>query len=187
LHSDEPRDEALAAVPPGVDATEEDRAAWWLRDRIADEGERLGCPLTRHEADTLMTPINWLGPVPANEAKALNNKVVSLVRSAMEHEERQGATTVMAREGLRIPRGWHRAYSVLYEGNSPLVLAGIMQNAMLENPAAGETSPWQPGEQEGIKPDSSLPDIVLNSLASIEAENDRPFTRDLAAVSRSPQ
>lgn len=139
-----PEEEGLAAVPEGIKATQVDRAAWWLRDRLEAEAQRLGVVLTDDEVDVLMTRLLYAhGAISPSEARELNNKVVRIARSAMEREKAEGAATVQVRKSLSIPAGWARAYYILYDTESSLVLSGALQNAMLENTPAGETEPWR--------------------------------------------
>lgn len=42
-----------------------------------------------------------------------------------------------------IPTEWHEAYSMIYGNNLDWVIAGFMQNALLNNGPGGERKPWK--------------------------------------------
>jgi hypothetical protein len=72
----------------------------------------------------------------------LNNRVVPIARAAMEAEKAAGVATVRVRWRLRLPEDWVHHYNTIYHQQLPWVLSGILQNAMLHNPFAGEQSKW---------------------------------------------
>lgn len=78
----------------------------WLIEKIEQAGESSGAPLSEEERDFLRKPIWDLDEKDRSSMLALNNKVVSLVRVAIEAEKKAGAKTVKVRWGLRIPEDW---------------------------------------------------------------------------------
>ncbi len=120
-------------------------SAEWLLIALAEEGRLTGDPLTESEVRMLRTPIQILaeGGAAREQSVVLNNKVVRLARSAMQRAKAAGVPTVEARRNLRIPADWFRHYTVIFTNNLDWFLSGTLQNAMLENPVAGETTPWE--------------------------------------------
>lgn len=119
--------------------------AEWIIDQVISQAEQEGHPLSEAEIAGLRTDIRSLSAAPADREVfiALNNRVVELVRRAIERAKLAGSPTVRVRRGLHIPQDWAEAYSALYQAEFPWVLSGILQNAMLANPFAGERRPWK--------------------------------------------
>jgi len=117
----------------------------WLLRAVRQEGALAGDVLTDDDVRMLKTPIPNLlgGGVDLEHFRRLNNKVVRLARSAMERSKATGAPTTEARRNLRIPTDWFEHYTVIYTSNLDWALSGALQNAMMANPFAGETSPWE--------------------------------------------
>ena len=115
----------------------------WLVKRIVAAGREIGPKLSPDEVLLLETPMWELKDSDRDTVLALNNKVVPLVRQAIDQEKSQGAKTVKVRMGLRVPGEWAQHYGVIWRNNLPWVVSGIMQNAMLANTPAGEIKKWR--------------------------------------------
>ena len=122
-----------------------EQSAEWVLEAIRREGALGGDLLTYDEVMMLRTSISSLfeGDADREQFRLLNNKVVRLARSAMQRAKAAGAPTVKARRRLRIPADWFEHYTVVFSGNLDWVLSGALQNAMMGNPFAGETAPWE--------------------------------------------
>jgi hypothetical protein len=148
---------ALLCLPPDglaaearrglvADATvSPEQSAEWLIQAIRREGALEGDPLTDDEVRMLRTSVPSLLAGGGDRAQfaRLNNKVVRLSRSAMQRAKAAGAPTVEARPRLRIPADWFRHYTVIFTSNLDWILSGMLQNAMMANPLADETTPWE--------------------------------------------
>lgn len=115
----------------------------WLVQAVAAEAEQVGTPLSAADIELLTTPIWELAAEHRDRSLELNNMLVPLARARMEREKTSGVPTVKVRRGLKIPKEWQRHYGAVYTSELPWAISGIMQNAMLANPMAGETKPWK--------------------------------------------
>jgi hypothetical protein len=134
------------SVAAGGDATvSPEQSAEWLIQAIRREGALAGDPLTDDEVRMLRTSVPSLlaGGGDREQFARLNNKVVRLARSAMQRAKAAGAPTVEARPRLRIPSDWFRHYMVIFTSNLDWILSAMLQNAMMANPLADETTPWE--------------------------------------------
>lgn len=120
-----------------------EQAATWLIAGVVLEGERSGKPLSSTDRDRLASSVLSLADFDRLEMIALNNKVVDLARSAMELAKANGEPTVKPRRGLRLPADWVGAYQVTFAANNEWLISSIMQNAILQNPLAGERRNWK--------------------------------------------
>jgi hypothetical protein len=120
-----------------------EEAAQWMVDQITTEADRLNSSVTEHEIEMLHRSVLTLEDDERPALVALNNKVVDLARSAMEHGKRQGERTTKARRGLVIPSLWYQKYNLAYNANNDWIVSAIMQNAMLANPMSGEQKVWK--------------------------------------------
>ena len=119
-------------------------SANWILDRVKAEGIRTGRPLTAQESGFLRRDMSdTVGTWPQADLIALNNKVVDLIRSAIEYEKAQGAETIKAWRGLRVPPDWMAHFNAVVSGNFPWTLSGPLQNAIHGNPMAGERKKWR--------------------------------------------
>lgn len=123
--------------------SEEESSGTWLIHRIKEAAEASGARLTRAELDFLKTPMWELKDSDRPKLLELNNRLVPLVRHAIEQDKKGGATVLKVRRGLRVPEEWARHYSMVFQLQLPWALSGIMQNAVLQNPLAGETRKWK--------------------------------------------
>lgn len=117
--------------------------AEWFVGEIEKEARRLGYPLDNKQSAMLRKSILTLTEAERPDMIWLNNRVVTLARSAMDHAKASGAPTVKVRRGLRIPEIWESRYDVVYGAECDWVIAAILQNAMIQNPMANETRPWK--------------------------------------------
>ncbi len=117
----------------------------WLLQAVRQEGALISDPLTEAEVRMLKTsvPSLFAGGLDRDQFRGLNNKVVRLARSAMDRGKVARVPTVEARPKLRIPADWFHHYTVIFTNNLDWVLSGALQNAMMANPFADETSPWE--------------------------------------------
>ncbi len=122
-----------------------EQSAEWILQAIRQEGALTGDPLTDDEVrmPRISVPSLLAGAGDREQFARLNNKVVRLARSAMQRAKAAGAPTVEARPRLRIPADWLRHYTVIFTSNLDWALSGALQNAMMANPLAGETTPWE--------------------------------------------
>lgn len=127
----------------GLTPANADKAAEWLIAGVLLESERVGSPLSDRDVELLAMSVLRIGELDRTEMISLNNRVVKLARSAMEHEKASGAETVKPRRGLRLPADWVGAYQVAFAANNDQMISAIMQNAMLQNPMAGERKKWK--------------------------------------------
>lgn len=128
----------------GGEGISAEQAGEWIINRLEDEARRTVTVLSGEDISTLRRSI-WddLERLDRSEMVSLNNRVVDLTRSAITHEKAQGATCDKVRRGLSIPSAWRVNYQVVFSQNLPWVLSGILQNAMMNNPFAGERRPWK--------------------------------------------
>jgi hypothetical protein len=142
--------------------TDARQSAEWAIGKVKAEAEHQGDQLTEAQENLLRTDIRTLGRVPSvldledtplemhpllerAALQALNNQVVNLVRAAIERDKASGAPVIKVRRGLRVPTDWAEHYNRIHAADAslPWVLGGILQNAMLQNPFAGERRPWR--------------------------------------------
>lgn len=142
-------------------------AARWLLDDLADGANELGRPLSDENRRLLASPMAVvMADVEPDSGKHLNNELVMLIRDvinlrldadwkrrrkaqlrssagSMWRDEWFNYKAKRARSGMRAPIGWLGRYEKLYQANADLFLSAILQNVVLGNPLAGETSPWR--------------------------------------------
>lgn len=118
-------------------------SAVWISDRLLEELELQGLPQSLLGRESVFLPV-VPPPMPAQELADLNNLVVGLARSAMVRAKNEGAATTKVRTGLKLPTDWVAHYRELFVDESAnILLNAMMQNAMLQNPFAGERKPWK--------------------------------------------
>lgn len=141
--------------------------ARWLLDDLADGARELGRPLSDDTLQLLASPIAAvMVEVDPEDGKHLNNDLVVLIRDvinlrleadwkrrrkaqlrssagSMWRDEWFNYKAKRVRTGMRAPIGWLGRYEKLHETNADLFLSAVLQNVILGNPLAGETSPWR--------------------------------------------
>jgi hypothetical protein len=123
--------------------TEAESSGRWLITRVAEEAELVGEPLGDRDRQLLGTSIFDLGDGDRADVLELNNRVVPLVRSAVERAKRNGAPADLVRRGLRIPTEWRVNYQVVFASELPWPISAILQNAFLNNAPGGERRKWK--------------------------------------------
>jgi hypothetical protein len=126
-----------------------EQSAEWIIEQIRREAELQDDPLSDMDLDLLRTPLWEMMDTEDAEtwrfySMALNNRVVRHARAAMERAKAEGKPTEKVRRGLRLPVDWNRHYLTIYHSSDfDWIISGIMQNAILANPVAGESRPWR--------------------------------------------
>lgn len=117
-------------------------SAEWIVAKIKAEAEAQGQPLADEDEQMLRMDMHAFGPQDRARMIALNNRVVGLVRKAIERDKRGGAPVTKERRGLRIPTDWVQHHGNVYAANTslPWAVSGILQNAMRSTRSAASTA-----------------------------------------------
>lgn len=129
--------------PERVPDTPWSQSAFWIVAEMHAQSLRHGSPMAEDAMVALFSPLRT--PVLTSaQAKRLNNYSVPLIRAACENAKRAGSELVKVRRWLRLTPAWIANYQTLIDApDADILLHGIIQNAFLSNPAAGETEPWR--------------------------------------------
>ncbi|HEY8721485.1 hypothetical protein [Pengzhenrongella sp.] len=118
-------------------------SAEWVIGRIEQHLRPFGAMIPSEIYRVYRTNVDDLDPAEKALVIEANNLGVEAIRKIIGVEKAMGAPTVRIRWGLRLPVEWEAHYETIYQTDFPWFISGVLQNAFLGNPMAGEHGKWR--------------------------------------------